>query len=114
MQRIGGDVDAGEVRRWSVQMRKFDQRKAGTAADIEAADAAADFKVIEQQRAKARAPERGLIIDFSRPWRHPAGRVVQEVTHQAASWRTTRTMQACHSGSIPRLAASMRRSRRRF
>lgn len=50
-----------------MHMREFNQGKAGTAADIETADAAADFQMIEQQRAKARAPERGLIIDFGRP-----------------------------------------------
>jgi hypothetical protein len=48
-------------------MREFNQGKSSTAADIEAADTTADFQVIEQQAPKARAPERGLIVDFSQP-----------------------------------------------
>jgi hypothetical protein len=48
-------------------MREFKQGKASTAADIETADTAVDFQVIEQQCTKACAPERGLIIDFGRP-----------------------------------------------
>src|SRR5205809_671259 len=65
-------------------MREFDQGKAGAAADIEAADIAADVQMIEQQGTKARAPERGLVIDVSQPCRHPADWMVQEVTHGTA------------------------------
>src|SRR5882757_9901278 len=65
-------------------MREFNEREARAAADIEGADTAEDFQVVEQKRAKARAPKRSLVVDFAKARRGPSGRMVKEVPQEAA------------------------------
>jgi len=65
-------------------MREFNEGEARAAADIESADTAEDFQMVEQKRAKARTPKRSLVVDFGKARWGPSGRMVKEVPQEAA------------------------------
>src|SRR5204863_9773743 len=63
IERLAPEIESGEVRRRTVHERELEERKARAARDVEAADAAAQLEVVEDHRAKTRAPETQPVAD---------------------------------------------------